>query len=260
MNTRSFCETVARRAGRIMVRYFYESKDVGWKEDNTPVTVADRRINQHVVDMVAEHYPDDAVLGEEQSSVDNTADTVWVCDPIDGTTPFSHGIPTATFSMARVENGTVTNAVIFDPWEDRLYYADEDVPTIVNGEGVQANQATSLENTVVGFEASSRSPYDITEVETMLERRGVNILRLMSSNYAGMLIASGELTGVIYAGDKPFDGAAVKGVVEGAGGAVTDLGGEEQRYDEELQGYIASNGAAHDTLLDLVATVGPEGL
>lgn len=252
MNTQTFCETVARRAGRIMVKYFYEHKDIGWKEDNTPVTVADRRINQYVVDMVAEHYPEHDVLGEEQSSVANTGDAVWVCDPIDGTTPFSHGIPTATFSLALVKDGDVEHAVIFDPWEDRLYYADTSTPTVVNGERVTTNGENTLENTVIGFEASSTSPYDVTGVEAILEQRGVNVLRLMSSNYLGMLVASGEVSGVIYAGDKPYDGAAVKGVVRGAGGMMTSLTGGEQAYDEPLNGYIASNHGIHDDLLRFV--------
>lgn len=253
MNEESFCETVARRAGRIMVRYFYEEKHVDWKEDNTPVTVADRRINQHVISMVDEHYPDHVVLGEEQSSVDQSKGNVWVCDPIDGTTPFSHGIPTATFSLARVVDGQVRTSIIFDPWEDRLYFARKDEGTVVNGEPVSVNDQVSVENVVVGFEASATSPYGVTGVDHQLAQEGSNVLRLMSSNYTAMLIASGEVSGVIYAGDKPFDGAAVKLIVEEAGGTVTDIHGSEQRYDKPLTGYIASNGGLHDELLNRVS-------
>ncbi len=252
MNKESFCETVARRAGRIMVKYFYEEKRVDWKDDHTPVTVADRRINQHVISMVDEYYPDDDVLGEEQSSVENTSNRVWVCDPIDGTTPFSHGIPTATFSLAHVVNGEVITAVIYDPWEDRLYYASQGDGTVVNGEPVSVNDKDSVSDAVFGLEASASSPYPVGDIRGELDQRGANVLGLMSSNYTSMLIASGELSGLVYAGDKPYDGAAVKLIVEEAGGRVTDVYGGEQRYDEAIQGYVASNSRLHDQLLDVL--------
>ena len=252
MNKESFCETVARRAGRIMVKYFYEEKRVDWKDDHTPVTVADRRINQHVISMVDEYYPEADVLGEEQSSVDQSSEEVWVCDPIDGTTPFSHGIPTATFSLAHVVGGDVVTAVIYDPWEDRLYYASQGSGTVVNGEPVSVNDKDGVEDAVFGLEASASSPYSVGGVDERLDDNGGNVVRLMSSNYTSMLIASGELAGIVYAGDKPFDGAAVKLVVEEAGGRVTDIYGEEQRYDKSLRGYVASNGLVHDELLDFI--------
>jgi fructose-1,6-bisphosphatase/inositol monophosphatase family enzyme len=122
----------------------------------------------------------------------------------------------------------------------------------VNGEAVSVNDKDGVEDAVFGLEALASSPYSVGGVDERLDDNGGNVVRLMSSNYTSMLIASGELAGIVYAGDKPFDGAAVKLVVEEAGGRVTDIYGEEQRYDKSLRGYVASNGLVHDELLDFI--------
>ena len=64
-----------------------------------------------------------------------------------------------------------------------------------------------------------------------------------------MLVALGEFIAEIYRYINPWDAAAVKIVVEEAGGKVTDLLGHEQRYDQEINGFIASNGRVHDELV-----------
>jgi fructose-1,6-bisphosphatase/inositol monophosphatase family enzyme len=69
-----------------------------------------------------------------------------------------------------------------------------------------------------------------------------------------MLVASGELVAAVYKHESPWDAAAVKIMVEEAGGKVTSLGGKEQRYDGTIDGFIASNGAVHERLVALVAS------
>jgi myo-inositol-1(or 4)-monophosphatase len=95
-----FATDLAQEAGAIMDRYF-RAEDIGTelKQDLTPVTVADTTINDLVIDRVQQSYPEHGVLGEE-NSYEPTRDRIWVVDPIDGTVPFSLGIPTSTFSLA----------------------------------------------------------------------------------------------------------------------------------------------------------------
>ena len=81
---------------------------------------------------------------------------------------------------------------------------------------------------------------------------GGRIFTFFSCVYAGMLVAAGELTGQIYKGKHPYDVAAIKIMVEEAGGKATDLAGKEQRYDQEVNGFIASNGLVHQRLVDIV--------
>jgi fructose-1,6-bisphosphatase/inositol monophosphatase family enzyme len=79
------------------------------------------------------------------------------------------------------------------------------------------------------------------------------LLNLMCYCYVNSLVACGELSGSIgakWAG--PWDVAAVKIIVEEAGGKVTDLNGKEQRYDQPINGAIISNGILHDEIFEAV--------
>lgn len=70
-----------------------------------------------------------------------------------------------------------------------------------------------------------------------------------------MCVANGEFNLAIFPGTehKNCDIAAVKVIVEEAGGKVTDLFGNEQRYDKSINGAIISNGIVHDEVIDVIA-------
>jgi fructose-1,6-bisphosphatase/inositol monophosphatase family enzyme len=69
------------------------------------------------------------------------------------------------------------------------------------------------------------------------------------------LVARGALSGYIFPFSSPWDGAAVKLIVEEAGGKVTSLSGKTQRYDQGIDGFVVSNGKIHQDLLDIISTV-----
>src|SRR6266404_2863697 len=88
-----FAVATAKSAGETMRRYF-RADDLGteWKGDATPLTVADTKINDFVIEEVKAHFPTHGVHGEEASFSTNR-EFVWVCDPVDGTMPYSIGLP-----------------------------------------------------------------------------------------------------------------------------------------------------------------------
>ncbi len=81
-----FAQDIAREAGDIIRENFVLSMKKRWKEDRTPVTETDTKINSLVIERVSQQFPDHSVLGEEESHTGNS-DYWWVCDPLDGTTP-----------------------------------------------------------------------------------------------------------------------------------------------------------------------------
>src|SRR5690606_9265702 len=98
-----FAMEMASDAGKIMKKYFRsEAIDTQWKADHTPLTIADKKINDLLIERVENHYPDHGVIGEESSYMEER-DMVWVADPIDGTSPYTLGIPTSTFCLALVD-------------------------------------------------------------------------------------------------------------------------------------------------------------
>lgn len=71
---------------------------------------------------------------------------------------------------------------------------------------------------------------------------------------ARMCVGSGDFSLAIFPGTKHknCDIAAVKVIVEEAGGTVTDLFGNEQRYDESINGAVISNGKVHKEVIDTI--------
>jgi myo-inositol-1(or 4)-monophosphatase len=102
---KDFAIKIAYEAGVIMRNNFTLSMKKEWKHDHTPVTATDIEINALVLQKIKETYPEHDVLSEEGDSDYSGSEYVWICDPVDGTHNFSHGIPTSTFVLALTFKG-----------------------------------------------------------------------------------------------------------------------------------------------------------
>jgi fructose-1,6-bisphosphatase/inositol monophosphatase family enzyme len=65
-----------------------------------------------------------------------------------------------------------------------------------------------------------------------------------------MLVAEGKIEIATYPHSHPYDIAGLKPIIEGAGGKVTNVDGNDQRYDKEINGAIISNGKLHEQVVD----------
>lgn len=249
-----FASELAKEAGKIMKRYF-RAEDIGteWKEDNTPLTLADITINDHVIERVKKTFPNHGVIGEE-ASFERERDLVWVVDPIDGTKPFSLGMPVSTFVLALVDrtDGQPLIGVVYDPYLDHLYTATKGGGAYLNGKRLKASEATSFFKgyaTVYGYGTAIKTNtinYQPGRVIDNLHVKGASVLNISSGAYTGAKVASGEFLTVVEAGGKPWDSAAPCILVQEAGGVVTDLEGKPRRFDETSLGCVL---AANQTIL-----------
>lgn len=247
-----FAKLLALDAGVIMKKYFM-STDTTWKSDNTPVTQADTEINSVVINRITEAYPGHSVLGEEESSNLGKQFT-WVCDPVDGTMPYSHGLPISTFSLALCKDGLPVVGVVYDPFLKRLFYASLGGGAYCNDEKIHVN-ANGLRNALIdiaGAQDTQRGVIDGRRIMEQLDDKGAKTSAIYSTVLPSCLIATGDYSATIFNLPKPEDPAAIKVIVEEAGGLVTDLFGNDQRYDQPTKGFIASNGVIHDDLVNLM--------
>lgn len=243
------------------MRRYFRADDIGtvWKENNTPITVADTTINEMVIERIKAVFPDHGVHGEE-GSYQLGQEWMWVCDPVDGTLPFSNGLPLSTFSLALVRSGTVQLGVIYDPFNDRLWHAQKGEGAFLNGKPVHVNKSDSLQNSRIDCEVwASKKHTDQLVIPApglrdVLLDAGAQPVVLSSAVIGGALVACGDFSGLIFCVKKPEDIAALKVIVEEAGGRVTDLRGNDQRYDQGINGAIVSNGVLHDQLLKAVTS------
>lgn len=244
MDYKKFALGLAKEAGKIMLANFSMGMKKEWKSDHSPVTATDKKINRLVIERVKKYFPKHDVLGEEESYRPNRGEFVWVCDPVDGTVPFSHGIPTFVFSLALVQEGRPILGVIYDPFLDRLYFAEKAKGASLNGKSIKVNQQ-NMSRGVIAW-----SNLGMTAIKKSFPN--IAAICLWCICYEGVLVATGELTAAFYNHFNAHDIAALKIIVEEAGGKVTDIYGNEQRYDRKIKGALITNGRVHKQLLGFI--------
>jgi len=249
-----FAKQVALAAGDIMLKHFDGSVATREKDDKSIVTVADEEINQLVIDQVAATYPEHGVLGEEASDL-KAAEYLWVCDPIDGTIPYAKNMPVSVFSLALVKDGVSLVGVVYDPYMKRLYSAIKGGGAYMNDTPIGVSDRDLERHSLINVEWWGNAPYDVdTVLHDLSVETSVTVHHLGSVIGAAAYVAAGRYEACVFPGTigKCVDVAAVKVIVEEAGGKVTDLFGNEQRYDQDINGALITNGKVHEQLVGLL--------
>jgi myo-inositol-1(or 4)-monophosphatase len=254
MTYKKFAMDLAKQAGKVMLANFNFGMKKVIKEDGSPVTKTDLAINKMVVERVKKHFPTHGVLGEEQSNLIANSEYTWVCDPVDGTIPFSRGMPTCAFSLALTRNGEPVLGVAFDPFLNRMFFAEKNKGAFFNGKRVHVSGRRGLRDSFIAYHTWKQAKFQMRNLsDDLIFKHDVCIFPIGSVVYDSMLLAAGELDGAIFPHNTAHDVAAVKIIVEEAGGKVTDLYGNEQRYDSEnIKGCAISNGVLHKDLLKVI--------
>ncbi len=253
---------LAKRAGVVMRKNFTANMKKEWKADNSPVTETDLLISDMVIETLKEAYPEHSILSEEdeeQKDFSRDSEYVWICDPVDGTHNFSHGIPTATFALALTEKGEPLISVIYDPFQDRLFSAEKGKGASLNGKSIKVSTTPLLKNTLVGMGKMKdvRNLYPV--MENISREYSAKIITGLSIHYMSALVAAGEFSAAFFGGTGPHDMTAGKLLVEEAGGKATDLfGATPDRYDREMQGQLCTNGLVHEEMIAIMDRVSPQ--
>jgi len=248
---------LAKAAGVVMRQNFTAGMRKTWKDDRSPVTETDLAINAMILKEVKKHFPDHGILAEEESDHDETREYVWVCDPVDGTHNFSHGLPTATFALALLHGGQPILGVIMDPFEDRTYWAEKGKGAFQNGKPIHVSNSPSIKKTLVGV-GKTRDIKNLFPVMDKLHQGGVSIISGLSIHYLSSLVAAGEFSASIFGGPSCHDITPAKIIIEEAGGRATDMYGiVPVSFDRDMSGQLCTNGLVHDEILSILA-LGPD--
>lgn len=251
----NFAVEIAIEAGKIMHKYFKENNGANYKFDQTIVTKADTEINHFLINKVKEKYPNHSVDGEEEQF--GKSKYTWVCDPVDGTAMYARHIPVAVFSLALVIDGEPNVGVVYDPFTENMYYAIKGEGAYRNRERIQVNNILLDDmKSVSNFDMWPEAEYNVYDVVKKLGEK-TYIVGIGSVIRACMCVANGDFNLAIFPGTKHknCDIAAAKVIVEEAGGKVTNLFGNEQRYDNDISGAIISNGYVHDEAVSCIKEI-----
>ena len=234
----TLAQALADAADAISIARFRASDlVVETKPDLTPVTEADRAVETAVRELLARERPEDAILGEEHGAT-GTARRRWIVDPIDGTRNYSRGIPVWATLLALEEDGELRLGVVSAPALGHRWWAERGAGAFADGEPMRVSQVARVEDAVLCFALEQELP--------PLAHRCWHP-RAYGDFWAHMLVAEGTVDGAIDAiGVAVWDLAAVRPIVEEAGGTFTDRDGVA-RIDGGSA--VSSNGLLHTALL-----------
>src|SRR5580692_125031 len=245
----------ARRAGEVIVRSLVrlESLEVTSKGRNDYVSEIDRSAEREIIDIIHKHYPEHAILAEESGSSGEN-ETVWIIDPLDGTTNFLHGFPVFSVSIACQVKGRLEHAVVYDPMRGEIFSATRGSGAHLENHRIRVSKARTLDGALVatGFPYRANMKYldaymgmlrAVTEQAAGVRRPGSAALDLA-------YVAAGRVDGFWEIGLAPWDTAAGTLLIQEAGGRIGTLTGGEYRQGGHI---VAGTPRVYTALLELLA-------
>jgi len=222
----------ARRAGAVLIRHLnkLDKLTVEKKGHNDFVSEADRAAERAVIDVILKHYPDHAVLAEE-SGRQGESDTVWIIDPLDGTTNFLHGFPQFCVSIGVEVNGRIEHGVVYDPMRQELFSASRGDGAQLDGRKIRVSGSTLLEQALIGtgfpFRQAGAEAGPYLEMLGKVIRHTAGVRRPGAAALDLCYVAAGRLDAFWETGLKAWDLAAGSLIIREAGGIVSGLDGSE---------------------------------
>ncbi|MEK7634236.1 MAG: inositol monophosphatase [Patescibacteria group bacterium] len=246
-----FAKQLAIKAGDIITKNFLHST-VTTKSNLTPVTETDLAVSKLVIKEVKNNFPNHAVFDEEFQHEKHDAEFIWVCDPVDGTTPFSHHIPTSMFSLALCHNGEPVVAVTYDPFMKRLLYTKSGLASYMNNKKIHVKSGRFIPGEYIfGIPYWNRN-FDTNKYLELVFNKKIGVTYVESIVYESMLVAIGISKTLVTVAANPWDRAAAKMIIENAGGICTDENDKRLAVFGNPQYFIATNKEVHDEIMEIV--------
>jgi 3'(2'), 5'-bisphosphate nucleotidase len=257
---------LARLAGAAILEHYEGPIRVEQKnsaDDVEPVTQADRIANELIVTRLKREFPNDGILAEESIDTKRRLEKsrVWMVDPLDGTNGFIDGNGDFAVQIGLAEEGQPVVAVVYQPLTGVLYRAIRGTGTWIERtqfptQGAHVSDKTILSEMRLAASRSHRSPRMNKVVERFgfreeVQRGSVGIkIGLLIEKQCDVYIHLSPRT-------KQWDTCAPELILTEAGGRVSDLFGYPLNYNvpdvQNRNGLVASNGAAHDQIIETLA-------
>lgn len=223
-DTVDFACQLADLARRVVLPYFGTPLTLHRKDDDSPVTRADREAEAAMRERIESRYPDDGIHGEEFGVVGADRERVWVLDPIDGTKSFITGKPLFGTLIALLEGGRPVLGVVDMPALGRRWLGVSGQPSLADGAACRVSGQQSIADVRLAatsidmFAGDDRARFDALSRQVWFRTFG-------SDCFAYAMLASGFLDLVVEADLSPYDYLAMVPLIEGAGGCISDWSG-----------------------------------
>ena len=223
---KSFSRYLASKSGEIIRNYFRTNFKIELKEDSSPVTIADKKSEEVMRELIMKEFPDHGILGEEFGEHNKEAGYKWILDPIDGTKSFICGAVAFGTLIALTKNGEPVLGVINQPILNEFLIGDNNT-TELNGQVVKIRACNKIEDSVlVTTDFLNIEKYqDIKRFSELINK--VKLYRGWGDCYGYYLLATGYIDIMVDPIMSVWDTMALVPVVKGAGGIITDYQGRD---------------------------------
>jgi myo-inositol-1(or 4)-monophosphatase len=252
----------ARAAGEVIIRSLnrLESLTITSKGRNDFVSEVDHAAEAEIIKLIRKNYPNHAFLAEESGRTGDS-DTVWIIDPLDGTTNFLHGFPIFAVSIACQIRGKLEHGVVYDPISQEIFSATRGGGAHLDNRRIRVSKQRGLEGSLIG----TGFPY---RANTKYLDSYLLMLRAVMENTAGVrrpgsaaldmaYVAAGRTDAFWEIGLAPWDTAAGTLLIQEAGGRIGTLTGGEYTQGGNV---LAGTPKVYAALLELLAPHIPEEL
>lgn len=212
-------------AGRATLRWFQAGVDVERKSDRSPVTAADRESERVMRALLRQRFPDDGILGEEAGEDAGRSGRRWILDPIDGTRSFVHGVPLYGVMAALESEGEAVLGVLHFPALGETVAAARGLGCRWNGRPCRVSETDSLDDALV-VTSGDAGPADPRHAALLSLGNRADTFRTWGDCYGYALVATGRADAMLDPVLEIWDAAAVRPVIEEAGGVFTDWAGQ----------------------------------
>ncbi|SFB55679.1 myo-inositol-1(or 4)-monophosphatase [Rhizobium sp. NFR07] len=243
-------EGIAAEAGKLALGYYRRRDTLVIETKGDPqdvVSIADREVEDLIRKRTGEAFPNDGFLGEEYGLTGGGSGYTWVVDPIDGTSPFVHGMPNWCVSIAVLYKDEPVVGVIHVPCHDELYSGALGNGATLNGKALKLGNTKTIRNAVTGIGANHHvTPQSVGKIVEDILAIGGNFVRLGSGALMLAYVAAGRLAGYYEPYMHAWDCLGGYCLVREAGGWFLPFPSDGERLTKGAPVLAAGPGAAED--------------
>jgi histidinol-phosphatase len=222
-----FATETAWQAGQLSLGYFQTDLHPDFKEDDSPVTVADRKAEELIRQRIAGHYPGYGIIGEEfGENAARNSERRWIVDPIDGTRSFVRGVPLYAVLLALETEDDVPVGVAYFPALGEMVAAARGLGCWWNGRPARVSGAQKLGESLI----STTDPLAFAQFGRAAEWERIQAcgatVRGWSDAYGHMLVATGRADIMLDPIMNVWDCAPFLPILQEAGGLFVDWSGK----------------------------------
>ncbi|MEZ4499753.1 MAG: inositol monophosphatase family protein [Thermomicrobiales bacterium] len=249
----------ATEAGAILRDRLMEHRQITYKGVVDLVTDADQASEAHILSVIQQAFPSHRFIGEEgvhasHAVVEANGGYSWICDPLDGTTNYSHRYPHFAVSIALAHEKTILVGVIYDPMRDELFTAVRGRGATLNDQPMRVSETRQLVRSLLatGFAYDNDERDENSALWSAFMPLCQGVRRDGSAALDAAYVAAGRLDGFWEKPINAWDIAAGALLIEEAGGKVSCYG---RPFDPFAREILSSNAHLHDAMEQVILDV-----